>query len=67
MQTRREFLKRSATSLGVVGALDLKQPGAASAQGNRNVTKHRRLIYNNDGGDLYSPQATTPEGFLGIL
>ena len=64
MQTRREFLQKSATSLGVVGSLNLKQPDAASAQGTGNAARRRRLIYNNDGGELYSPRSTTPERFL---
>lgn len=64
MQTRREFLKKSAASLGVAGNLNLKQPGAAQAQGRRKAARRRRLIYNNDGGDARSPRSTTPETFL---
>ena len=64
MQNRREFLRTSATSLGLVGARSLSRPRAAPAHGSGSSGRRPRLIYNNDGDDSYSPLATTPEGFL---
>ncbi len=64
MQTRRDFLRTSTASLGLVGAQGLNPSRAAPAQGPRGSGKRPRLIYNNDGDDSYSPLATTPEGFL---
>ncbi len=64
MQDRREFLIRTMTSVAVAGlpaskygeSTPLLKPGGRS--------QRRRLIYNNDGGDTYLPQSTTPEKFL---
>ncbi|MDE2758060.1 MAG: hypothetical protein OXU26_05980 [Acidobacteriota bacterium] len=64
MQTRREFLRTSATSLGLASAQGLNPSRAAPAQGSTGSGRRPRLIYNNDGDDSYSPLATTPEGFL---
>ena len=28
--------------------------------------RQRRIIFNDDGGDLFDPESNTPEGFLGV-
>ena len=64
MQTRREFLRTSATSLSLAGVQGLNPSRTAPAQGSPGSGRRPRLIYNNDGDDSNSPLATTPEGFL---
>lgn len=65
--TRREFIRYG--SLGAVAALS-GGPAllGASKDARRKKLAHRRrrIIFNDDGDDVWNPRAKTPEGFLGV-
>ncbi len=67
MSTRREFLR--AGSLGAAVAAT-RGPAllAAKADSKRKKLAHRRrrIIFNDDGDDVWNPQAKTPAGFVNV-
>ena len=72
--TRREFLKTTAgitvgagfglTNGAVVAAETTREPLALAKLRKKAKHRRRRLIYNNDSGDIAHPGADTPDGFL---
>jgi len=57
---RRGFVKMAAAGLGMA-ASGLGKAGRGQAPGRR-----RRIIFNDDGDDVWHPAASTPEGFLSV-
>ena len=64
MQNRREFLTTTMASVATIGTLTSGCQESAPPAGVRTPSTRRRIIYNNDGGDINLPQSTTPEKFL---
>ncbi|MFH0964038.1 MAG: family 10 glycosylhydrolase [Planctomycetota bacterium] len=57
-----------AIAVAVPAGVDGQSPESESFAKQRQQLKHRqrRIIYNNDGGDIYAAGANTPEGFLAV-
>ena len=65
--TRRQFIRNSA--LGLAAATTSSRLGAvAQEKADRKALAHRRrrIIFNDDGDDVWHPDAATPEGFLNV-
>jgi hypothetical protein len=65
--TRRQFLQKS--WLGIVGfAAASGRAHAQQAAGDRKALarRRRRIIFNDDGDDVWHPNASTPEGFISV-
>ncbi len=65
--TRRAFLRTSSAGLAAVMVRGPALLGAATESQRRKLAhRRRRIIFNDDGDDVWHPQAKTPEGFVGV-
>jgi len=65
--TRRQFLKRGAYGCAAAAAFPYLSFGAvANAERKQLANRKRRIIFNDDGDDVWAPEAATPEGFVGV-
>jgi len=60
--TRRAFLRHA----GTVAMSGLLLGAAGRDERGERARRRRRIIFNDDGDDVWDPNAATPEGFVGV-
>ena len=65
--TRRQFIRRTSIGLAAAwGGRSYCAPGPLDSECKRLANRRRRIIFNDDGDDVWSPNASTPEGFVSV-
>jgi len=65
--TRREFIRTGTLGAAVVFSRAPALLGAsADARRKKLAHRRRRIIFNDDGDDVWNPQAKTPDGFVNV-
>ena len=65
--TRRQFIRNSA--LGLAAATTCSRLGAVTnedADRKSLAWRRRRIVFNDDGDDVWHPDAATPDGFISV-
>ncbi|MFH1266081.1 MAG: hypothetical protein ABIK89_10165, partial [Planctomycetota bacterium] len=65
--TRRRFIQESLLGIALFGAAS-RRARAQPAPSDRKALarRRRRIIFNDDGDDVWHPDASTPEGFISV-
>jgi hypothetical protein len=65
--TRRQFIRKSLSGIAALAAasgVGYARPETADRKAL--ARRRRRIIFNDDGDDVWHPNASTPEGFVGV-
>lgn len=65
--TRREFVRNAVLALAGLAAMPRRAFAIErTPERTRLANRKRRIIFNDDGDDAWHPNASTPEGFVGV-
>ena len=66
-RTRRQFMRKSLSGIAAfTAASHVGYSRAETADRKALARRRRRIIFNDDGDDVWHPSASTPEGFVGV-
>ena len=65
--TRRRFMRQGAAALAVTAARGPILLGSEPESARKRLAhRRRRIIFNDDGDDIWNPRSSTPEGFISV-